>query len=97
MRRTKLLAAVRKASTTDCEGKDARALRDDAAARLETLSQRQAQVLRGILNGRPNRMIACELGIGTRTVEAYRAQLPEKLGVRSIAEAVRLAIAAGMA
>jgi two-component system response regulator FixJ len=91
-----LLAAVRKASTTDSEGKDARALRKEAAARLESLSKRQVQVLRGILNGQPNKIVAYELGLSIRTVEAYRAQLLERLGVRGTAEAVRLAIAAGM-
>lgn len=91
-----LLAAVRKALKTDSEGKDARALRDEAAARLDSLSQRQVQVLRGILNGQPNKIIAYELGLSIRTVEAYRAQLLERLGVRGTAEAVRLAIAAGM-
>lgn len=91
-----LLAAVRKASTTDTEGKDARVLRSEAVARLDPLSGRQAQVLRGILNGQPNKVIAYELGLSPRTVEAYRAQLFEKLGVRGAAEAVRLAITAGM-
>ena len=53
-------------------------------------------MLRGILKGQPNKIIAYELGLSIRTVEAYRAQLLEKLGVRGTAEAVRLAIAAGM-
>jgi two-component system, LuxR family, response regulator FixJ len=68
----------------------------EAAAKVETLSQRQLQVLRGILKGQPNKIIAYELALSIRTVEAYRAQLLEKLGVRGTADAVRLAIAAGM-
>jgi two-component system response regulator FixJ len=91
-----LLAAVLRALTTDSEGKNARALRDEASARLESLSQRQRQVLRGILHGQPNKIIAYELDLSIRTVEAYRAQLLDRLGVRGTAEAVRLAIAAGM-
>jgi len=67
-----------------------------AAAKVDSLSQRQLQVLRGILKGQPNKIIAHELDLSIRTVEAYRAQLLEKLGVRGTAEAVRLAIAAGM-
>jgi two-component system, LuxR family, response regulator FixJ len=67
-----------------------------AAAKVATLSQRQLQVLRGILKGQPNKIIAFELSLSIRTVEAYRAQLLEKLGVRGTADAVRLAIAAGM-
>jgi two-component system response regulator FixJ len=68
----------------------------DAAARIAALPQRQAQVLRGILKGQPNKIIAYELGLSIRTVEAYRAQLLDRLGVRGTAAAVRLAIAAGM-
>lgn len=92
-----LLAAIRKALTTGSGREGARILRSEAAARLETLSGRHAQVLRGILSGQPNKVIAYELGISTRTVEAHRAELFDRLGVRGTAEAVRLAIAAGMA
>ena len=68
----------------------------EARARVNSLSQRQLQVLQGILKGQANKVIAYELSLSIRTVEAYRAQLLEKLGVRGTAEAVRLAIAAGM-
>jgi two-component system response regulator FixJ len=67
-----------------------------AAARVSTLSKRQRDVLQGVLGGKLNKIIAYELGISTRTVEAYRAQLLDKLGVRGTADAVRLAISAGM-
>ena len=43
-----------------------------------------------------DKLIAFDLGLSIRTVEAYRAQLLVKLGVRSTAEAVRIAIAAGL-
>jgi len=67
-----------------------------AAAKVGRLSHRQKQVLRGMLKGQPNKVIAYGLGLSIRTVEAYRAQLLEKLAVRSTAEAIRLAIGAGM-
>ena len=63
---------------------------------MDTLSKRQRSVLAGILKGQPNKIIAWELNLSIRTVEAYRAQLLDKLNVRGTAEAVRLAIAAGM-
>lgn len=72
------------------------AVDQEAAAKVALLSQRQRQVLLGILKGLPNKIIAFDLGLSIRTVEAYRAQLLDKLGVRGTAEAVRLAIAAGM-
>jgi two-component system response regulator FixJ len=68
----------------------------DAQVKVASLSERQREVLRGILRGQQNKIIAYELGLSIRTVEAYRAQVLIKLGVRGTAEAVRLAIAAGM-
>jgi two-component system response regulator FixJ len=67
-----------------------------AKAKVATLSERQRAVLLGILKGQPNKIIAWELGLSIRTVEAYRAQMLIKLGVRGTAEAVRMAMAAGM-
>jgi len=63
-----------------------------AAARLAALSQREREVLRGIVSGKPNKIIADELAISTRTVEAHRARVMEKTGASSIAELVQLAL-----
>lgn len=68
----------------------------EAAAKVNSLTRRQVQVLRGIVAGQPNKIIAYQLGLSVRTVEAYRAQLMDKLGVRGTVEAVRLAMAAGI-
>jgi len=89
------LEAVGRALASGPRGKEAMIDRD-AAARIGALPQRQAQVLRGMLKGQPNKIIAYELGLSIRTVEAYRSQLLERLGVRGTAAAVRLAVAAGM-
>ena len=62
----------------------------------DDLSKRQRQVLAGIVRGCANKVIAWELGLSVRTVEAYRAQLFERLGARNTADAVRLALAAGL-
>ncbi|MFL6846496.1 MAG: LuxR C-terminal-related transcriptional regulator [Allosphingosinicella sp.] len=48
------------------------------------------------VRGRPNKIIACELKISVRTVKSYRAHLFRRLGVRSVAEAVRIALAVGV-
>jgi two-component system, LuxR family, response regulator FixJ len=73
---------------------------DDAAAtataRVATLTPREHDVLHHLLDGQPNKVIAHELGISPRTVEIHRANVMEKLGCRSLAEAVRLAVAAGV-
>jgi DNA-binding NarL/FixJ family response regulator len=70
--------------------------RAEAARTPADLSNRQRQVLAGIVRGCPNKVIAWELGLSVRTVEAYRAQVFERLGARNTADAVRLALAAGL-
>ena len=92
-----LMTAIKAALDGNLGAADANAFRADAIARVDTLTPRQRQVLIGILQGRPNKIIAFELALSIRTVETYRAQLLEKLNVRGTAEAVRLALAAGLA
>jgi two-component system response regulator FixJ len=60
------------------------------------LSPRERQVLEGILAGRPTKSIAHYLYISPRTVEVHRARMLERLGTRSMAEAIRLAVLAGL-
>jgi DNA-binding CsgD family transcriptional regulator len=62
-----------------------------AADGILSLSRRERQVLDAVMEGRSNKMIARELGIKARTVEAHRVRLLEHLGVRTTVEAVRLA------
>jgi two-component system response regulator FixJ len=67
-----------------------------AAAHIATLSPRERQVLEGILTGRSTKLLAHDLGISPRTVEVHRARMLERLGTRSIAEVIRLAVMAGL-
>ena len=67
------------------------------AARLATLSERERQVLEGLVAGHPNKTIAYDLGISPRTVEVYRANLMTKMGARSLSELIRMAIIAKVA
>ena len=68
----------------------------DAETRLSQLTQREHQVLRLLVAGKPNKMIAYELGISPRTVEIHRAHVMEKTRAHSLSELVRLAIACGI-
>lgn len=68
----------------------------DATERLDALSPRERDVLAGLLEGHPNKVIAHQLGLSPRTVEIHRANLMDKLGARSLSDAFRLAMAAGM-
>lgn len=69
----------------------------DAEARIAALSGRELELLQALVNGRANKQIAGDLGISIRTVEMHRASLMRKLQAKSLAEAVLLATAAGMA
>ena len=69
---------------------------EEARARLEPLTGREHDVLRGLVRGHPNKTIAYDLGISPRTVEIHRANLMTKLGVASLSEALRIAFAAGL-
>jgi len=68
----------------------------DAEARLSPLSEREHEVLRLVVAGKQNKVIAYELGISPRTVEIHRARVMEKTRARSLSELVRLAIAGGI-
>ncbi|NGM49794.1 response regulator [Caulobacter sp. 602-2] len=68
---------------------------DDQAqvlARMETLSERERQVLDGVVAGHPNKIIARDLGISPRTVEIYRAKLMSKMHADNLAALVRMTL-----
>jgi two-component system response regulator FixJ len=62
--------------------------------RLETLSERERQVLDGVVDGHPNKVIARDLGISPRTVEIYRAKLMAKMHADNLAALVRMTLSA---
>lgn len=69
---------------------------EEARDRLNVLTPRERDVLAGLVRGLPNKTIAYDLGISPRTVEIHRANLMDKLEVRSLSEALRIAFAAGL-
>jgi FixJ family two-component response regulator len=62
----------------------------EARGRLAALSDREREVLELLVEGGSNKRIARELSISPRTVEIHRANMMQKLGVKHVAEAVRL-------
>ena len=62
--------------------------------RLQTLSERERQVLDGVVDGHPNKVIARDLGISPRTVEIYRAKLMAKMQADNLAALVRMTLGA---
>ena len=63
--------------------------------RLELLSQRERQVLQGLVTGKPNKVIGFDLGISPRTVEIYRANVMTKMNADSLSALVRMSLLAG--
>ena len=90
-----LLAAIRRAMAvrSHAEGQETESGRFKAV--LSQLSPRERDVLRGVVDGKPNKIIAHELGISPRTVEVYRANVMTKTGAAGLSELVRITILAG--
>src|SRR5690606_10678128 len=57
---------------------------------LDTLTPRETEVMERVVAGQANKVIAQDLGVSQRTVELHRARVMHKMGVRSLAELVRL-------
>jgi len=64
--------------------------------RLASLSNRERDVLGGLVAGRANKQIAFDLGISPRTVEIYRANLMNKMKAGSLSDLVRMALIVGI-
>ncbi len=91
-----LLKATR--SALDRYEKDAKkgAEKAEILSRLALLSQRERQVLEGLIAGQPNKVIAADHQISPRTVEIYRAHVMSKMQADSLSELVRMALVAGL-
>ena len=63
-------------------------------ARLAQLTARELEISEKLIEGKPNKIIAFELGISIRTVETHRARILSKMQVRSLAELVKMHLAA---
>jgi len=66
--------------------------RQEIVSRLAELSGREREVLEGLVEGKPNKVIAGDLGISPRTVEIYRANVMQKMRATSLSELVRMAL-----
>jgi two-component system response regulator FixJ len=91
-----LLASVKAA--IERRGGDTKrsAERAEIENKLAALSNRERDVLGGLVAGRANKQIAFDLGISPRTVEIYRANLMNKMQAGSLSDLVRMAVIVGM-
>lgn len=85
-----LIESIRRAADRAVERRQTEAAMDQVRQRVDLLSERERQVLKGVVAGLPNKSIAFELGISPRTVEVYRAGLMGKMQARSLPDLVRM-------
>jgi two-component system, LuxR family, response regulator FixJ len=90
-----LLAAVHSALASEGDSSKRTEL-TELNEKLKALSNRERQVLEGLVKGHPNKTIAYDLGISPRTVEIYRANVMTKMDAGSLSELVRMALVAGI-
>jgi FixJ family two-component response regulator len=91
-----LLEAIARAEKTDAEARRHRAELAAIEAKLATLTPREREVLTHVVAGRLNKQIAGDLGTVEKTIKVHRSRMMEKLGVRTVADLVRLAEKAGV-
>ena len=92
-----LLAAIRTALNLRDETVQRDAEVAATLAKIDSLSERERQVLDGLVAGLPNKTIAYDLDLSPRTVEVHRANLMIKMGAASLSELVRMTLIAGLA
>jgi len=91
-----LLSAIRVALTRQDETSRLSAESEAVRSKIELLSERERQVLDGLVAGHPNKTIAYDLALSPRTVEVHRANLMLKMGANSLSDLVRMAMMAGI-
>ncbi|MHC4132056.1 MAG: response regulator transcription factor [Planctomycetota bacterium] len=89
-REQELLDSIQKAIKLDAENKENRAEQEKWKEAFSGLTPREREIVRELVVGKANKLIAYELGISPKTVDFHRANIMDKLGVESVVELVRL-------
>jgi RNA polymerase sigma factor (sigma-70 family) len=87
-----LLDRVHEGVARSMQSHDADGERAQVQSRYNSLSEREREILKHVVDGRPNKLIADELGLSTRTVESHRAHIIEKMQASSLSHLVRMAV-----
>ena len=87
-----LLDRIQRALASDRENRAQLTQKDQIRARLESLTPREREVLQLMTRGRPNKLMAADLGLSQRTIEIHRARVMEKMQAASLAQLVRMTL-----
>ncbi len=91
-----LIGAIQRAEELDARSRQAQAELTSIEARIATLTPREREVLTHVVAGRLNKQIAYDLGTVEKTIKFHRSSVMKKLGVRMVADLVRMAEKAGI-
>jgi FixJ family two-component response regulator len=91
-----LLDAIARAEQEDAESRQTEAELTSIEAKIATLTPREREVMTHVVAGRLNKQIAGDLGTVEKTIKVHRSRMMEKLGVRTVADLVRMAGKVGM-
>jgi FixJ family two-component response regulator len=91
VREADLLEALLRARKRDAEHRLLSSELNSIQARIDTLTPREREVLVHVVAGRLNKQIAGDLGTVEKTIKVHRSRMMEKLGIRNVADLVRLA------
>lgn len=91
-----VLATVAAALAAQRGGQEAMVMQQEFVTQVSRMTPREREVLRGVVVGKSNKVIARDLGISPRTVEAYRNNVMAKSGAQSLAALVRMSFSAGL-
>jgi len=92
----RLIGMINTALSQNESGAKGEAIAAGMAARVASLTERERQVMQGLVTGHSNKVIAREYDISPRTVEVYRANVMTKMQAGNLSELVRFAIKAGV-
>jgi FixJ family two-component response regulator len=90
-----LLDRIHRALARDRETRAGLARRDEIRERLLSLTPREREVMELMTRGRPNKLMAADLGLSQRTIEIHRARVMEKMEAASLAQLVRMSLESG--
>ena len=90
-----LIDRIQRALERDRANRSEMDQKERARERLDSLTPREREILMLVTQGKPNKVMAADLGVSQRTVEIHRARVMEKMGVSSLAQLVRIVVDLG--